>query len=196
MPETEIEVIRALAGAWRRKVAPHVKDNSCILAARLGVQALQSWGIKCREVPIELNVSNQQGWKDRHKPLEQWHPDSWAVGAGRRPKQVWITPDPFQKGYDGHLVILTDEHLIDLTVTQCNRPSKNIVAAGPLIVKLSAMEIIDGYFTTQLLEGVYSCVPDDGNTAYKTSHDWIEAWRRFSRVVYQDMTESLCEPAR
>ena len=39
MPETEIEVIRALAGAWRRKVAPHVKDNSCILAARLGVQA-------------------------------------------------------------------------------------------------------------------------------------------------------------
>jgi hypothetical protein len=105
--------------------AAGLKPNACILATRLGVEALRYKGIRARAVPVRLNVFNKQAAEllQANVPNEQWTAESgaWVVSIGHGA----VNGD----GWNGHLVIIAQErYLVDLTAAQVQRLHRGIEA--------------------------------------------------------------------
>ena len=103
-----------------------LKPNACILASRLGIEALRVEGLRARAVPVILTVGNPT-YMDllvRADPgtADEWRDaGAWGIELGREnPSNL--------PGWNGHLVVVVqDRYLLDLTAHQISRPQKGIV---------------------------------------------------------------------
>ncbi len=112
--------------------AAKLRPNACILAGRLGVEALRAQGIRARPLPVSLQVCNQPmvdmldrvgGFsKVTQADVDQANEQgAWMIALGVEPGNAG--------GWDGHLVLIVDErYMLDLTAGQVARLHKGIQA--------------------------------------------------------------------
>lgn len=111
--------------------------NSCIVSTRLGLMVLEAVGIKARAQAVHVLVMNLKAWRlsqDR-VPVEQWPDDAWSVGVNDRAEGT---------GWSGHLVVMartleTPRLLIDITADQFDRPARDMVVGGPVIMGVTGV---------------------------------------------------------
>lgn len=123
---TEAEVVAALVAAYPREVECFTTQRLCVMAARIGSEALGYFGIGCRVVPVEMMVFNDLAAEAivGRLPFSEWPEDAWSIGVTRD------TPGP---GYAGHLLIETEEgRILDLSARQFDRPGRMDVR-GPRV---------------------------------------------------------------
>ena len=176
------ELSTALCEGWQRVTEENgYLPNVCILATRVAIETLRYFGVQAQELPVGLAVLNAEyvAWEQAGRP-EPMPPTAHSIG-------VDPDADPTDErlatmgGYMGHLVALTtDNVMIDLTLSQVNRPQKGI-ELGPLIVE------VPGDFSTRKdwlyvlsnnrCEIAYQSRPDIG-TAYKDTADWRSNHKR------------------
>lgn len=115
------DVARALVEDGVPILRRYMTATSCILSTRIGLAVFEACGVEARAEPVEAIAINA-AWKamaasgaDMHDQRLQ-PPEVWSIvlGAAR------------EKGEPGHLVIASEDLLIDLTLDQMARPEKLI----------------------------------------------------------------------
>lgn len=178
-----------LAQTWRRTMAPQLTPSCCILAARMATNALTALGVRSIEIPVAVAAYNQRGWEERNLPIKDWSPDAWSVGASSRQVAYQFRQDG---GFDGHVVVGTENFVIDLSAPQFDRPMRSIVTGGPLVARWEAFEVVSrSSRKIGLLEGVYLIEAEPWNTGYKESLDWKRGWRKFGGEFVENLKDSL-----
>lgn len=109
--------------------------DSCIASTRIGIAALDYFGIRARELPVQVLVINAEadafvssgGSQDELAAIMQASDLStpggpWTLMLGS------TVPQPTRPGWAGHLVIAVDEVgvVIDLSADQAARPHKGL----------------------------------------------------------------------
>lgn len=153
------------------------RENSCILATRLAVDALQQQGAKAQALVTQMVAFSPElvAHLDAGGQFDESAP-GWSVGIG-----VGEDDTP---GYFGHLLtVVNNELALDLTLAQAARPKHDLrLAACAFEVDknfLSGAESayieIDGSVVT------YSAQPQRKD--YATSPDWSETLKRAPQLV-------------
>jgi hypothetical protein len=163
-------ILRRLVDQWVETVQPFTNVSACVLAARVGHEVLDYFGIPHTVQPVFCSAVNDKMWAQvlTGKPMTNSADDgSWGVGAGKGVGDG--------TGWPGHVVLITDKHYIDLTVEQFDRPKKDIVSGGPLVAPLHEFELIDNEAVTMLYrplsKGRLMWMPQE-NPSYKQTIDW------------------------
>jgi len=165
------EVIRRLIELGRPIMLQHWAPDSCVAATRVGLDVLTHYGINdAHEVsvgvlalnaPAAIHMANGEAID-----IPKWNPidGSWAVNC------AWLAPT---NPWKGHLVILRQDKLIDLSLDQWSRPAYNMVFAA------GSFEVPVGFgpgqaeFHLSLPNGTaiwYKAWPDD--QGFQPSPDW------------------------
>lgn len=103
--------------------------NICIMATKVGIQALDYFGIKAIPVTCNLVVGNA-AWVEWMKDgMPKPMPDeAWSVSVHEQ-----NTDGP---GYNGHVMLRADDMLADLNFGQVSRPEKNMTFPAAAIFPL------------------------------------------------------------
>lgn len=153
------------------------QTNSCILATRLAVDALQHQGIRAKALVTSMVAFSPElvGHLDSGGQFDQDAP-GWSVGIG-----VGETDSP---GYFGHLLtIVKDELALDLTLGQASRPQHDLdlravafdVDESFLAGEQPAYIEIGGSIVT------YTAQPERKD--YATAPDWAETLKHAPQLV-------------
>lgn len=121
----EREAVLAVVEVARPIILSQYRKDSCVASTRIGLGAFRRLGIPARPLPVEVAIFNPTMARllreGTHPTLALADPRAWSVGAG---------PDdstPLKpKGWKGHLVILTESFLVDLSLDQFARPERNL----------------------------------------------------------------------
>lgn len=152
--------------------------NSCILATRLAVDALQQQGIRARALVTKMVAFSPQlvAHLDEGGQFDETAP-GWSVGIG-------LGDDDNPAGYFGHLItIVKDEVALDFTLGQASRPKHDLelgavafdVDKGFLAGEKPAYIEIGGSVVT------YQAQPNRKD--YATVPDWAETLKRAPQLV-------------
>ena len=169
----EGEVLAALVDVWVSHVAPHVRADCCILAARVTSGVLDYYGIGNHVLACELLVYNDAALDEISKgtPVAEWPANAWSLGAGKQ-----MPGD----GYAGHVIVRTDSGaLVDLSAGQFHRAGR-INVDGPRVWR-------------DVEERSGTLVVHDGNTwfgfhpttdkAYRNAPDWRTARELVGNII-------------
>jgi hypothetical protein len=140
---SEINVARYADVVWAlSQVTPAAFEKDwpnypghCILGTRVGLGVLRYFGIEAKPVAVGAAFYNPIAAKAleegvRGMDLYRTVPGAWAVGVGAKPD------DPDQPGHwNGHLIIETAEHLIDLNSDQASRPERQMPVPAALVLR-------------------------------------------------------------
>lgn len=171
---------------------------TCILHARVGVQALRELGVRARPLAVKLRVMNPalatharamlNGVNGGAPPTEEQllADGSWEVDLGYPGGKP---PPGARSGYDGHVLVIVEDRLgLDLTLDQAARPEKNIRVQPTLFPVardfLSGQETLiadarsDGLHAPAML--VYTALPDE--RGFLTAPDWTEVGQMAGEV--------------
>lgn len=120
------DIIEALVHEWVQSVAPTVRVDCCILAARTTSLVLDYYGITNKVLACEVVVFNEAALEQMqagNDNPEAWPLDAWSIGVGRH------SPG---NAYAGHLVVRVGDVLVDLSAAQFHRPGR-IDIDGPRV---------------------------------------------------------------
>jgi hypothetical protein len=114
-------VLVALAAVGRPIMLEYVERSSCIAATRMGLEVCRYFGIAARPQSVRMMAVNALARAAITAGEEpDWAAGAWSVGiAGNGQPQ---TPG----GWDGHLVLVADRTLVDLSLDQASRPAKDL----------------------------------------------------------------------
>ncbi len=162
------------------------RPDCCILASKVAVDVLRYFGKDAYALMVRVFIANaplvkrfQAGNPPRNQEeLQQAAKEdgSHSIGLGYG----------YTKGkWSGHLVVISEGQMLDLTLTQANRPAQGIILE-PVLVPASS-DFLAGKDDLLLTIGgtlvKYHAFPDDHS--YEDSPDW----RRFNplaaRIVQQ-----------
>lgn len=110
-----------------------VGRGSCVQATRVGIEALNYFGVKAKPLTVMMICGNN-AWAEWMKldtfGSEQMPDEAWSVG---------IDPvlRPGERGFPGHLVIEVDGQLLDLDAGFYSRPDRGIHIPETVLVPLS-----------------------------------------------------------
>ena len=122
------DVVSVLINDWLDNIGAQIAVNSCIAASTTAVEVLRYFDIPAEAVACDVAFSNAEAWElfERHVPNELWPDSAWSVGSAHEQ----INDD---NGYNGHVVLLVADMLIDITAPQYHRPKKGIIISGPIV---------------------------------------------------------------
>lgn len=178
---------------WQNEVAEQVSPWSCVLAARLVTKALQTLDVPCDILRCDALALNDEAvfYFSQGVPIADWSPTAWTVGANSNPKSegTHLTVRWEGGGFDGHLIVVAQGHIIDLTAYQFDRPERGIVTGGSLLVPTSkttrknAPSGFGGshYVEVPIREGKYFISPARYQNNYKCNGDWEHGYKQFLR---------------
>lgn len=200
---SEQNLLDLLVSEWQDKVVGNVAPNACILGARVASEILSYFGVRhqvlvARVIAVnDLMLSHMEQGTD---PID-FSPSAWSVAIGF-PDNHRSRPNlPVQPGFNGHVVILTDNFYLDLTASQMNRPFRKILVDEPLLVPLAEIGLrrlreddeIEWAFIP-LKEGklLFRFLEDSpSTTTYKKSRDWRIHYTRFAGPMIRSIKQSL-----
>lgn len=170
--------------------------NNCIMAGRIATEVMKHYGVRnARAEAVEVYVGNAlfREMCDEHgrPPLNATEADAWwkagayASGASGKSKKP-ETPGT----WNGHLVCIAENVLVDLSLDQFNRPQHGI-----------EVDTFYGNVGWEFLDGRERAtfMTDDGcliaygletwNTTWKTSGDWIgyPSYRHIVERIVQEI---------
>lgn len=161
--DKEQDIIDALVDGWITAVEPHTRVNACILAARVTSLVLDYYNITNRVIACETFVFNQAAIKqlELNTPTGEWPPEAWSIG---------VTSDSPGGEYGGHLIVKTDELLIDLSARQFHRPGR-ISINGPRVWD-EVFVTDDGRYMVNEDDVWVMYVPATHLAPYRNTPDW------------------------
>lgn len=187
---TTNDVLYALCHAWERvSEAAYIKTNACILASRVGVEALSYFGVLSRVMPMKTIVQNA-------KLVEQLNANvaiDWSTGA----HGVGVDPDlpSTDTGWNGHMCIAVPSVMlfVDLTLPQFSRPEKDIVMS-PIVASYDDAFLQGGTAVYRLnnCRVIYEFRPDLRGT-WEHSSDGRKNISTIAGPVIRSMREILSE---
>lgn len=195
MRPTDFNAIGALATAWEKVAKDELASpNACILAARVGAEALRYFGVRVQVEPVSLGVLNAKLFAQMEAGVDpadiDWSDGSWGVGIN--PDMLPTSTGP---GWNGHLVLVVDKTmLMDLTLPQVNRPKFDIVL-DPLIAKLDWEGFRRGERQGFSMNG---CLVEyrrrsDLSASFRGAPDWTRNHKEFVPTVIARMKGILAE---
>jgi hypothetical protein len=144
-----VEILRALA------LHGHGIERGAIVAARVGMQVYRHFGYHADPLPVAVTLMSQQ----------------FIATDGVQGHSIGVlgTGSTVRGGWDGHLALVIDTHLIDLTAQQFARPAQDIVVNGPAILDIPAGVplAVGTQFNHQRADG--------GTTSYRITDD--DTWK-------------------
>jgi hypothetical protein len=122
-----------LTRAVRAAVLEKFSPDSCIASSRVLIDVLRSLGVLARPVAVRTVALNAEAFRlfAEDVPVENWPPTAHSVG-------VAATGEKTDGRWDGHLVVVSGDWLIDPSADQMSRPGKNLVLDDPLVMPLYA----------------------------------------------------------
>lgn len=191
--EREVVIISTLAEIAQREIERDFPDiRICILAARVGMDVLRHYGVRCRTIPCSLSIFNApmvaRMNAEGRLPKNRDEMISWAKSDGSYSASTGSTGAFTQNGraFDGHLAILaypgmddtSDGVLIDIGLSQMSLPRRGITLE-PLTATVDKGFLGGGQVCTTTLNGCllrYRHLPD----SFEWTHaaDWREPKRR------------------
>lgn len=125
---SDYETAIAVAGAWNASWLPATfgERTHCIEAAKIGLAVLKELGVTARPLPCAYRIANPLAHEfiSTRQPVSEWPDDAWAIGVDPDSN----APGP---GWNGHVVVLGDGFMLDLSAGQFHRrhiPSKAYAA--------------------------------------------------------------------
>lgn len=195
--EAEREVINALVDLWNSEVRPHVTTNACILSARITSEVLKSFNIEHAVFSMAVMAMNDEMLHNQQNEVlhTAWSPTAWSVGVGFGQMIATNKDSRDGTGFDGHVIVVTDNHYIDLTAYQFDRLEHHIDTNGPLIVPMA--DVIHPYTLTPNSPNQWIYVPiqeghlvmaPNKNEDFYNSPDW--------QIHYQRQTDDIIRQIR
>ena len=196
----EYKILSETQKYWQKyKTKNNIDDNSCILAVNFAHKILSALDVPHVIVPIGTTVFNKDGYDHFGKPASELPDSAWSVHCSTRSTG---------SGFSGHLVIETENYLLDLTAIQFERKNHNIVIGESLIVPHGDMEVfvrdsnpcsINKLFGAHVVykfslsEGIYTYYEEEWNKVYTKSADWKATYRELGiakvvESIKQDLT--------
>ena len=182
--ELEYKILCEIQKYWKNyKKTNNIVDNSCILAANFAHKTLTSLDVPHAVVPIGVTVFNKEGYEYFGNSVNEIPENAWSVHCSTRSTG---------SGFSGHLVIETENYLLDLTAVAFERKQYNIVVGESLIVPHEKMEVyvrdsnphmVNNMFGAyvvyefNLTEGIYTYYEEEWNKVYTKSADWKATYR-------------------
>lgn len=115
------EIIDTLVAVAAPILAREYRPDCCVAATRHGDEVLRYFGVPAVPLKVQAIVGNAT-WRDwmltRPTPGEPMPDPAWSVGVDLESKE--------DGRYAGHLVLLADDLLIDLSLGQMARPVRGI----------------------------------------------------------------------
>lgn len=110
--------------------------NVCIMATKVGIQALAHFGIEAVPVTVNLVVGNRQ-WVDwmNHGMPKPMPTAAWSVAVHEQ-----NTDGP---GYNGHVMLRADDMLADLNFGQVSRPQKGMAFPASTAFPLDGKRMVE-----------------------------------------------------
>lgn len=171
---TEEDVLNALIDAWQQEVAPIVRKDCCILAARCTSAVLDYFGIGNKVLACEAFVFNTLALDELERGNDdpkQWPEGAWSIGVGRH------SPG---KGYAGHVIVRTESGaLVDLSAGQFYRRGR-IDIDGPRVWVNTVQR--DDITFVQDGSAVLSFRPS-ASSAYRNAPDWRRGREEAARII-------------
>lgn len=164
--------IRALAKVWPRQTAPD-GTGLCIEEARRAVAVLSRLDIPAKASATRCMAANAAAIPvlAAKLPIEEWPADAWSVGTEIGACQAESTAEPFRRqGWSGHVVVIGDGWLLDLTAPQFSRPLKGIHVPGPITTGYDAAMGVAHY--NLALGGLVLYHPQPKVAKFRTSNAW------------------------
>lgn len=187
------DAMQALAGAWVDHVASKVRPDACILAARVGHEALSYFRVAHDVRPVAVACFNAEAMIELAAGRDvaaDWPPEAWSVSASSRSEDRGPLP-----GWSGHLVLTVGDFLVDLTAEQFDRPSKGIVTGGPVLAHRDELEdttmLGPEAVSIALTRGQYVAWGEPENLSYRRAPDWRRNYGRFAGPVIRAMRAEL-----
>lgn len=108
-------------------LATGVTVKSCVLSVRVLKDVLDYFGIDSRPQAVGVVAFNAEGWElaGRNVPQSEWPPSAWSVGV----KGTGLVEQRERSYWDGHLVLLVGDIMIDPSLDQLARPERGINVA-------------------------------------------------------------------
>lgn len=168
-----LEDLGVLASRWDDVVPPsRYHTNHCVLAARVLSELFP--GIEV--IGVNILVANQIA---ESSGLDRNAPGYWTVGYHEQMGRV-------SDSYNGHVVALWGDTIVDMSARQFDRPAKGIRVRGPIVARISDAvgSIAAGYPTARfdlrdLGVGVgfvhYSMAARPQR--WTANPDWLSNWR-------------------
>jgi hypothetical protein len=180
----EYKILSETQKYWQNyKTKNNIDDNSCILAVNFAHKILSALDVPHVIVPIGTTVFNKDGYDHFGESASELPDSAWSVHCSTRSTG---------SGFSGHLVIETENYLLDLTALQFERKKHNIVVGESLIVPHGEMEVfvrdsnpcsINKLFGAHVVykfslsEGIYTYFEEEWNKVYTKSADWKVTYR-------------------
>ena len=194
-PAAHAAIVAALLELARPELLRVFRRDSCIASTRVALDVLKTFGIAARPLSVKAVVYNAPyaARLELGMPLPEsaeemacWvrEDGAWSVGVG------FPNPDaPRVDGWPGHLVAVTERHLLfDLALDQASRPAHGL-RLGPLAVPASAAFLAGHVPLVARRAGIrveYLACPKD--LTYRLTPDWRDRARRtpvVERIVRQ-----------
>jgi hypothetical protein len=177
-------VIDVMCATVEAMELPTIIKEGCIAMTKLGIDALRYFRLDAKPVPVKVLALNPTlgAWVQEGHTLDEtaeWPEGSFAVALGhgvdpntarqRRMRAMGRMP-----GWDGHLVIGVDDHvLIDLSMSQMRRNNRNIILPDTAILRVeSPFEGLTESVVFDFGECVVAYDPDPTNVGYRDAPDW------------------------
>lgn len=186
--ETERKVIDHLVDLWNSEVRPNVMTNACVLSARIASEVFTHFNIEHTVRPMAVMAMNDKmlAHQQNGDTYTAWDADAWSVGVGFGQSMVATNKDSRQSnGFDGHLIVTTDNFYVDLTAYQFDRLEHGINTQGPLVVPISdvvypftfSSDALTYWLYISLEEG-HLVMTSNKNYTYENSPDWRIHYQR------------------
>jgi hypothetical protein len=173
-----------LCGFGRNEILRSYNPDSCIISTAVAIDVLQHFGFHARPLSVRTKIYNAAAvdcMKKRLLPrpdqIQEWSEKygAWTVGIGFGEKQ---SPSK----WPGHLVVLCEDILIDVSLDQAARPQHNMNLtpvygkASPEFLKGKENEV----WTKDECVITYQVVV---NESFAQSPDWSDRGRRRALVL-------------
>ena len=198
--ETERRVIDALVELWDSEVRPHVVTNACVLSARIASEVLSHFGIQHEVFPMAAMAMNDEMLKHQQEGVHYsaWSPTAWSVGVGFGQMVATNKDSRDGTGFDGHVVVVTENHYIDLTAYQFDRLEHHINTGGSIVVPMGELkypftlstEMPNEWIYLSLFEGHLLLTPN-GNSSFMDSPDWCLHYKRQSGDIIRKIQAKI-----
>jgi len=118
---------KAIAASYGREPEHRGNLGYCIISARVASQVLKRFGFDPKVVAVTARAYNLEA-RRLYADLENCQTDDErrmiaeaAIGRGAKIREIDPEQD-FKNGWPGHLVVVCENHLIDLDVAQFGKP--------------------------------------------------------------------------
>lgn len=149
------------------------QKDTCILSTAIAIDVLKALGIACRPLSVEAIIGNRPfGERVLSEGFSFKANDPWWQSSGAYSIGFGFSQEALPGKTIGHLVSLSENHILDLTLDQADRPTKGIHTNPSLISIGDERRFLEGeaiacwhqdtflFYRAKPLDRFYESAPD------------------------------------